>query len=377
MTGSKGVNIGNGHDQYYPVNTVPNNNLSTINSLSGSVNITGNAREVRDGVFLSNVSLIANAGCISINGTADGEFLWTGIGGVRLQNNVSLTSKNNSLSGINSISHGTDKAAGGVFNVGNFSFEGNTSMNFSAPETGGIVFLSGYSKAPVFHFINGTVSINASSESTQHRSQFSDAVISISAWSGTENIVEFNLSNAVLNISAVGKGLGGIASASDWDVGGRGYKFTGSGGVNIYGKSDSDTGVAVSAMNNTGLTGTFSVTGVSNSGAGVSVDGGGGHVSFGNATINGISDSGSGIVLGDNTNIINTTLCGTSNTSAGINIDGNNVNISNGSTLNGTSDSGAGVQLSGGTNYTIDGTTVTGQSSSGDGVSVGGSLNIT
>ncbi|ECB6686552.1 hypothetical protein DSB34_22765 [Salmonella enterica subsp. enterica] len=366
-------------------------NGKTITASNGNITINGYAVGSANGVSLNNVNLNASQGKISVTGTAGTKTdLYNGAGGIIIQNNVTFSSKENTINAYSP--HPTYGLAALVFvrNV-NARFIGDTTINTYADGNGGETYLStgilfsnlGPYKQTV-SFEKGQADINAAGG------------IGLMLASGVQNRPEIHVSDATLNINASSNRGPAIFSmeqaAGDGDaVQGSGYLFTGNGDVNIKGvttlKGPFDEygnvpGLQLRLFDNTGLKGNFSVYGESVDGPGILVDRNA-NFRVHNATITGTSQNGPGIQInaGDANhrpvvNLSGNTLTGTSATGTGININGNNVNITNGS-LNGTSGgSGNGVQLSGGSNFTVDGATVTGQSASGSGVKVGGNLTV-
>ncbi|EDZ9927792.1 filamentous hemagglutinin N-terminal domain-containing protein [Salmonella enterica] len=161
-----------------------------------------------------------------------------------------------------------------------------------------------------------------------------------------------------------------------------GIKFSGTGNVEVIGKSHQGTGVDSRYFDNRDFEGNFKINGVSESGEGVNLDSQL-NVHLHDAIIYGKSTSSAGvnIVTGDGkgveVNLGNNTVTGESETGAGIVINGKNITIKDG-TLKGTSASGEepGVSLVGGDNYVFDNVNVEGESKDGDGVSVGGVLKM-
>ncbi|EEL2206579.1 hypothetical protein G9J39_003407 [Salmonella enterica] len=366
-------------------------NGKTITANNGNITINGYAAGSANGVSLSNVNLNASQGKISVTGTAGTKTdVYSGAGGIIIQNNVTFSSKENTINAYSP--HPTYGLAALVFlrNV-NARFIGDTTINTYADGNGGESFMSTgilFSNPGPYRqtvsFEKGQADINAAGG------------IGLFLASGVQNRPEIHVSDATLNINASSNRGPAIFSmeqaAGDGDaVQGSGYLFTGNGDVNIKGvttlKGPFDEygnvpGLQLRLFDNTGLKGNFSVYGESVDGPGILVDRNA-NFRVHNATITGTSQNGPGIQInaGDANhrpvvNLSGNTLTGTSATGTGININGNNVNITNGS-LNGTSGgSGNGVQLSGGSNFTVDGATVTGQSASGSGVKVGGNLTV-
>lgn len=365
---------------------------SNLTATSGNISLNGNGTGTgNNGVTLANASLTALAGNINVTGVGDsGSYLAETGNGIMLTGNTTFKSTENTLNG--SYTGRTGTTAGGVVVYGNLnnrlstnvSFAGNTTINATSTGRSGMVFSGVFSPVFVIGFSNGTAVINAKTTDVK---DVTGGGVFIFQMVGTPRTVEVQVSNATLNINAEAKRVNGFSAYSDTDgpddlARKTGYKFTGEGNVNIHSVSDSGDGLDLRIVDNTGLTGNFTIIGESKSGTGVSVPEFA-NVSIVNATVTGISQDGTGIRInsGDTkykpqVNLNGNNLTGISNTSTGINITGNNVTITNG-TLNGTSSgSSAGVQLTGGSNYTVDGATVTGHSVAGHGVGVGGNLSV-
>ncbi|EMX9648077.1 hypothetical protein AAH559_005613, partial [Salmonella enterica] len=365
---------------------------SNITSDGGNISVTGNVAGLGrndDGVLLNNTYLQAKAGKIKVKGTTDGfsGFYNSSYGGVGLKGGVTFNSTLNTIDGehINgSLKH---SYAGVVFYAGDFNFINDTVINATADSYAGLLFDVGYSTVKL-NFHNGNNSIIADNKYGGGQEGYTGGV-GIVPWQGRPQSVVLNMDQANLNITASAITADGImayhpaGNVDNFDNSHKaGYVFSGSGDVNIKGISDSKDGVSLHVLDNTGLTGKFTVSGESNSGTGVIVPRYA-NVNVINATITGSSHSGAGIQINaadshtQRVNLSGNTLIGTSDTSNGIYINGNNVTITHG-TLNGTTTSGngAGVVITGGTNYTIDGANVTGQSANGAGVSVTGNLAV-
>ncbi|EDH5794407.1 hypothetical protein CB225_24260, partial [Salmonella enterica subsp. enterica serovar Newport] len=358
LTGGSGINLANGNISANTDITINASNggvtisgknnssgMACVTSTSGNISIYGNATErAQSGVSLTNAHLSAEKGSINVKGDTDAAgdpYKYTSKGGVSLSGTVNFSSTSNTVYGHNS--HSLNAATGGfvVNNDGAYTFSGNTSINGVGEQGYGVVFYVTSSTA-TFNFKSG-----------EYYSFDGSGVVGTYAppYAYGAKQIKFNVEEGTLNFSGKGTNGSGI-SGNDFSTFNTGYLFSGNGNVNIKGSSESGAGVDSRYLNNTGLTGCFTVTGESQSGTGVV------------------------IVYNTDWNVQNATITGTSATGTGINISGNKLYITN-VTLNGTSGgSGAGVQLTGGTNYTVDGATVSGQSQAGNGVSVGGNLSV-
>ncbi|EMF3576510.1 filamentous hemagglutinin N-terminal domain-containing protein, partial [Salmonella enterica] len=364
--------------------------IASITSDSGNISVTGNAAGLgrnKDGVLLNNTSLQAKAGKIKVKGTADG---LGSIGGVRLGGDVTFNSMLNTIDGAHVKGGIVNGIYGGVvFNAGSFDFINDTLINAATDRYAGLLINAMYSTTQI-NFHNGNASIIADNKYQGFQDGYTGGM-GIMPWAGKPQSIVLNMNNANLNITASAITADGIMAYHPRPNGDEerpensqnsGYVFSGSGDVNIKAISESGDGVSLRVLDNTGLTGKFTVSGESNSGTGVIVPRYA-NVNVINATITGSSHSGAGIQINaadshtKQVNLSGNTLFGTSDTSNGIYINGNNVTITHG-TLNGTTTSGngAGVVITGGTNYTIDGANVTGQSANGAGVSVTGNLAV-
>ncbi|HGB6406092.1 TPA: filamentous hemagglutinin N-terminal domain-containing protein [Salmonella enterica subsp. enterica serovar Oranienburg] len=319
--------------------------IADITSQSGNISIYGDGAGMnQQGVLLQGVNLTADRGSISVSGYGNvpaGTSHYAG--GVTLAGNVNFSSTSNNIYGHSSSADIFD--AGGVeFLPGVFDFSGNTAIKGVAENGAGVAFNLDY---PSTDFL-----INFSSGEHYSVDGSGKAGYFFSPWENKQRfrIVNVNVDGGTLNFS--GSGTSGLGfGANYYSTQDSGYRFTGSGNVNIKGTSVSGNGVDSRYLNNTGLTGNFTVTGESQSGTGINVS------------------------YNTDWNIQNATITGTSGSGTGINISGNILHVTN-VTLNGTSGgSGDGVQLTGGNNYIIDGVTVTGQSQDGSGVNISGTLN--
>ncbi|MFX15108.1 filamentous hemagglutinin N-terminal domain-containing protein, partial [Salmonella enterica] len=390
LTGNSSVNAVNDITLNASKGGVNINGQSTVNtvnisSVSGNIRIEGNGTGFnRDGVLISNASLNASQGGITVTGVADGSDQYLR-GGVKFTDTVNLTSQSNTINGTHQQGSSTINLAGVVINPGVYHFKGNTTINAVSDRYAGLAFNAVANRTNIT-FSDGSFNINATNNDTAGSSI---GGISIDSWMGYQTIINIQTLNGTLNISGQAKnreGISGVSSrysiAHPGDGSGyTGYVFTGNGTVNIKGISDSSTGVDMRYFDNTGMTGKFTITGESNTGNGVAFpqysD-----IRVVNATITGNSTRGTGILMnaGDRyskkIDLNGNTLIGTSESGAGINIRGNNVSITNG-TLNGTSSGAkAGVWLSGGSNYTVSNATIIGQSVDGNAVGVDGNLTM-
>ncbi|HFE7434991.1 TPA: hypothetical protein ACF99E_005082 [Salmonella enterica subsp. enterica serovar Newport] len=362
--------------------------LVNITSTSGNISIYGNATGTSlNGVLFRNAILGAEKGIINITGVGNHDSDYGDFGnGISLQGNTSFISMKNTLNG--SFTGPIRLTGGGIsfYNNARVQFSGDTILNATSTGDDGVLFAPIYNPDMVIGFSNGTAVINAEAQGIGRVNNTYGGALTVRTGLGHSAVVELHVSNATLNINGEGKAVNGFSSYADDDSSsdashGGGFKITGQGDVNIHGVSESGNGVDFRLLDNTGLTGNFTVNGESKSGTGVIIpeyD----NVNIHNATITGTSQTWTGIQInaGDKyshkVNLNGNTLTGTSGTGTGISVGGNNVTITNG-TLNGTSGgSGAGVELTGGTNYTVDGSTVQGSSQAGSGVSVGGNLSV-
>ncbi|HGB4916392.1 TPA: filamentous hemagglutinin N-terminal domain-containing protein [Salmonella enterica subsp. enterica serovar Welikade] len=381
--------------------------LANITSTSGNISVLGynSGTGSVTGVTLTNVSLNASQGNITVNGTTPGIF-----SGVRLTN-VSMTADKNKgyinvyaesqgyldsyaekgslyfagkgeFSAANLSFTGVNKRAGSYNSVGlafdkdsNISFSGNTTINATGGK--GMDVVGGGSLS----FSNGTSVINAKAEAEGGDDYYGQGAINFN-YIYNNPVLNLSVNNGDLSIIASSEGLKDVAAFNMAGLGtnaGNGIIFSGNGNVTLTGKSDGNTGLSAGMFNNEQLTGHLTINGQSSTGTGVLVNSSASSHLI-NASINGISQTGTGLLVttsgASSVNLNGNTLTGTSGTGTGISVSGNNVTITNG-TLNGTSGgSGAGVELTGGTNYTVDGATVQGSSQAGSGVSVGGNLSV-
>lgn len=372
-----------------------NNVKSRIASTNGSVNIAGSSSgKNKSGVDIADAEIKAVAGIVGVTGVSDAQCSNCGDfnAGIRLAGGVSFQSLQNHLMGSNNASIGHGGAVIGlIVNRAAVTFNGNTTIDALSDNGTGLMFNSEYdSKSASLNFIDGISFVNSITKSSGLRGEHGfkyPGGMSILSYAGQDRYVPISVLNGTLNIEASGNGTDGISSyglqgtALSSKARHAGYKFTGDGNVNIRGVSNSGNGVELRILDNSKLTGKFTVTGESKSGTGVIVTEWA-DVTVANAIITGTSQSGQGIHINARdtnsrqVNLNNNTLSGTSNSSAGIGINGNNVIITGGS-LEGTSKgSRAGVQLTGGSNFTLAGASVTGESVDGVGVSASGNLTV-
>ncbi|HGG5248970.1 TPA: beta strand repeat-containing protein [Salmonella enterica subsp. enterica serovar Paratyphi B] len=370
--------------------------IAKITSTAGNISISGNATgQQASGVSLTNTALTSPSGNINVSGVGDrGSYsmYYLNGGGVTLSGKTSFTSRHNILNGKNIAEKYQEQLFGiGLLGSADIIFTGDTDINAHSERGAGFLLNNGGDDEKLT-FLHGKATINATSNYDGSDDSKLDSVGGGMVLSGVEwesRTFDINVSDgASLNINAQTNAGNGIASFGfrkdgvDSIIRRSGFRFTGDGDVNIHSVSDSGDGLDLRVVDNTGLTGNFTVTGESKSGTGVSVPEFA-TVNVVNATVTGTSQDGTGIRVnsGDTkhkpqVNLNGNNLTGISDTSTGINITGNNVTITNG-TLNGTSSgNSAGVQLTGGSNYTVDGATVTGHSVAGHGVGVGGNLSV-
>ncbi|ECC2870005.1 filamentous hemagglutinin N-terminal domain-containing protein [Salmonella enterica subsp. enterica] len=383
---------------------------ANITSTNGNINITATGNQ--GGVVLKNVNLSATGAnkTISISGSTAArtypgdtfpDTLITGVG-VTMKKSVSFVASNTVINAKNTwqpedvtqVLSGQRASTGLVFSDSlDLSITGNATINASALAGGGILFqTAGNSENQhKISVTNGTLNINASTGDAPLSTGTGPAAImfenvyapnSVKFTLAGENAninINASATNATTNIVPAFAASHPEATGAKWK---NGFVFTGKGNVSVTGKANKGDGINARLLDNTGLTGKFTLLGESVSGNGVSFDRA---VNAGlvNANITGSSSTGAGVTIstGDSSSqkadLNMNTIIGTSATGPGIQINGDNVTITNG-TLKGsaTSGTGAGISLNGGNNYTLDGVTVTGQSADGTGVSVGGTLTV-
>ncbi|HCM1955427.1 TPA: hypothetical protein N3A08_004571, partial [Salmonella enterica subsp. salamae serovar 9,46:z4,z24:z39:z42] len=377
---------------------------TTLNASQGDITISGmNGGLDHAGVALGgNVSLLASQGNITIDGKSSSHGYYSpnadltrvyakvgDSGGVNFdKGNITFTAKNTEINalGVYGGNIGTNLAAGIVFNISsNVTFNGNATINASAPNAFGVWYYSSslYDTNYNLNVNDGNVdfNINGGKAGIGFDSQFLalNALYKVTYNVGSNASLHINASSTYGNAIESGSYLTNFPDPANGGSGG--MVFTGAGDVTFSGSSQSGNGVDIRYLDSTGLTGKMTVEGTSVSGNGVYVDRNTTY-KLKNATITGSSQSGSGILLSGTTvrkvDLNGNTLCGTTvSGAAGVSIAGNNTTITNG-TITGiaTGGSGSGVKLTGGSNYTVSGATVTGQSVNGPGVAVSGNLDV-
>ncbi|EGP1135928.1 hypothetical protein IV596_002347, partial [Salmonella enterica] len=358
---------------------------ANITSADGNITVSANNTLGGNGLVLSNTNLSA-ANQISVS--ADVSTAGSGWA-MTLTGNNTFSANHTLLSAINSGNAG----AGNYPTVGLwFTADSNTTFNgdatINAKGNTGIAFNSRADRSTTHNIYanNGRLSINAVTEADSRGWGLMPAGIVISNYYSSNTVV-FNLNNADLDIVADAtkstiEDVPGFAAHRGDGFPYNPFIFTGTGNVNVTGKSSMGDGVNLRYFDNTGLTGAMNISGTSVSGTGVNIDGRA-TIKAGlvNATVTGSSQSGVGVLVNvpkDDSvvNLGNNTITGTSDSFTGILVGGSNISITNGA-LNGTSGgSGTGVSLSGGTDYVIDGATVTGTSADGTGVNASGNLSV-
>ncbi|EGS9943925.1 hypothetical protein I3F86_004626, partial [Salmonella enterica] len=377
--------------------------VSTIKSTAGDINVTAsnlNSGWVT-GIWVTNTSMLAGSGNISINGTTPGVY-----SGVRLLNsnitansingtidiygksagtddgygekgsvyfsaNNNFTAKNINITGKNT--HEVYAGAGMSFDAGSrTSFYGNANV-LGYGESNGIT----YRNSIVLDFYGGKASISGYStgKGGGDSSYVSSGILAVAIYAIP--VLNINLNNTDINLLAdVSSTLGYKVQAFNLNA-----KFNGRGNVSVSGIATDGDALSTRMFSNTDLVGNVSLSGKSDSGTGVLFQGNQANGNLINASITGFSNTGAGVVIDTSNknsvvNLNSNTIVGASNTSGGISINGYNVNITNGS-LNGTSNgTGAGITLTGGTNYTLSGANVSGQSANGSGIAVSGNLSV-
>ncbi|EAA7203506.1 hypothetical protein OT59_25865, partial [Salmonella enterica subsp. enterica serovar Newport] len=378
---------------------------ANIASTDGNVTVDGiaSAQSIA-GLRLRDVSISAKQGEITITGNSSFDSPQsTGskaqIGAVVIDGSISLESQCNILNARNTwITGDVAKvkqipATALLFGTDSSLFMTGTSfINARASAGAGIVFDSGYgAKSNTISIVNGDLHINASTGDAPLTNITAVGAITINNTYNDPSIpVYIILDNANVSIEADASGainnpVYGFAASSPVATGsGRsnGFVFKGSGNVIVKGRAAKGDGVNARLLNNTGLSGSFSVQGESDSGSGVSFDGGVNAALVG-AEIRGESKSGAGIAIqtwnkaAKGADLRGSNLNGISETGAGIQLTGNNITLTSG-TLTGTATSGngSGVVLTGGSNYTLDGASVTGTAADGSGIAVNGTLTV-
>ncbi|HCL5272336.1 TPA: S-layer family protein, partial [Salmonella enterica] len=360
-------------------------NLKDITSDSGNISINGYSVGAGDsdsdeyekyktsGVTLDNVNLTASAGKINVTGVSDASYgdmsssgIFTSAGGILFLHNVSLNSTHNTLDGRD-VRQGDQEAqleqqGGIVVNPGTFNFIGDTDINAHSERGAGLLGNLIASSATL-NFQNGNATINATTNGTLSDSAVI-AGISFVNWVYPGNL-KFNVDNASLAINAEGKNVNGFSPGA---IASKTYQFSGNGNVSVHGSSETATGLSISHMDNSGLTGSLTLSGESESGRGVELGEG---VSLTNATVSGSSQSGTGLQV-NGSNISDSTLSGDTVDGNGVSVSGN-VSTTNTTVTGNASGSGNGVNLAG----NVTGGTVNGNAANGTGVNVSGDTILT
>ncbi|HIB1617253.1 TPA: filamentous hemagglutinin N-terminal domain-containing protein, partial [Salmonella enterica subsp. enterica serovar Muenchen] len=253
---------------------------------------------------------------------------------------------------INGISKGSAPIDAGIY------YNGNTDITFSGGNS--VLNGTGYNES------NGIIGVFDSSAGKRGFSR---------------NIILKN--NANLNVNLKSDNATSLlqVDGSDSNTYSVGFVFSGQGNVSINAHNNSSTNASLrlNLLDNTKLSGNFSVNAVNDTGNGVEIPG---YINANliNATINGSSGgSGAGVIINETKgriNFGNNSVTGISKRGDGINIKGSNVNLTGG-TLNGTSVSGAGVRLTGVSNYVLDSITVNGISADGPAIVLSGNITQT
>ncbi|EBS2367794.1 hypothetical protein DQJ78_25630, partial [Salmonella enterica subsp. enterica serovar Newport] len=292
---------------------------ANIASTDGNVTVDGiaSAQSIA-GLRLRDVSISAKQGEITITGNSSFDSPQsTGskaqIGAVVIDGSISLESQCNILNARNTwITGDVAKvkqipATALLFGTDSSLFMTGTSfINARASAGAGIVFDSGYgAKSNTISIVNGDLHINASTGDAPLTNITAVGAITINNTYNDPSIpVYIILDNANVSIEADASGainnpVYGFAASSPVATGsGRsnGFVFKGSGNVIVKGRAAKGDGVNARLLNNTGLSGSFSVQGESDSGSGVSFDGGVNAALVG-AEIRGESKSGAGIAI--------------------------------------------------------------------------------
>ncbi|EMJ2324908.1 hypothetical protein V7L32_005463, partial [Salmonella enterica] len=367
-----------------------------VSALKGDITVDGKTEGKKSGVYFGNVSMAASTETGQINVTAES----TGIFDDYQEYGSLLLGPGNKFTantmGFNGVNKGGRLGSGVAFANPDGAFPGNPesifngNVNITGTGGRGISFRNTSLK-----FENGNVAIKGVSDKKYdqvNKWQGAGAIYFDGVNSGTSTKFNVALEDARLTMEAdstraqfpTSDGVGAFAisgvQADTYLV--PGIKFSGTGSVEVIGKSRQGTGVDSRYFDNMGFEGDFKINGVSESGEGVNLDSKL-NVHLHDAIINGKSKSSAGvnIVTGDGegveVNLGNNTITGESETGAGIVINGKNITIKDG-TLKGTSASGEepGVSLVGGDNYVFDHVNVEGESKDGDGVSVRGALKV-
>nr|EGA8138178.1 filamentous hemagglutinin N-terminal domain-containing protein [Salmonella enterica] len=367
-----------------------------VSALKGDITVDGKTEGKYSGVYFGNVSMVASAETGQINVSAES----TGIFDDYREYGSLLLGPGNKFTankmGFNGVNKGGKLGSGVAFANPDGAFPGNPesifngNVNITGTGGRGISF-----RNTSLNFKNGNVAIKGVSDKKYdkvNKWQGAGAIYFDGVNSGTSTKFNVALEDARLTMEAdstgaqfpTSDGVGAFAisgvQADTYLV--PGIKFSGTGSVEVIGKSRQGTGVDSRYFDNRDFEGDFKINGVSESGAGVNLDSKL-NVHLHDAIIYGKSESSAGvnIVTGDGegveVNLGNNTITGESDTGAGIVINGKNITIKDG-ILKGTSASGEepGVSLVGGDNYVFDKVNVEGESENGDGVSVGGTLKM-
>lgn len=331
---------------------------------------------VESGVELTNVILHAKKGNIDVLG--QGTFTPPGAydqrGAVTISGSSSFDSLNTRIMGTNTGGadpHSYVSPIGvtlGNYGYVNLNFSGGT-VSIKGSAVNGVGVLWGVTGDGGTHVINvdsKSFTIEGKTQARKGADGVAPAGIAFINFGPPVKAV-FNLKNNA-SVSLVGD-----ASAAN-DVYGittnsyrNQYVFRGEGNVSITGKSNDNTAVNISGIDNTGLNGSMSIAGESVSGKGVNfrtwnkIDQ---LIDLVNATVTGTSQSGTGIVIeasNGHTNLTSVTMNGRSDNGDGFSIEGKNLTIKD-SFLYGTS-KGTGGELKG--NLNIARTVIKGTSTGG------------
>ncbi|EHV3449379.1 filamentous hemagglutinin N-terminal domain-containing protein [Salmonella enterica] len=389
-TGSVSVIAGGGDTAVKLVRT-------DVSALKGNITVDGETEGKYSGVRFIHVNMAASTetGQINVSAESKGYFDdYQEYGSLLLGPGNKFTAN---TMGFNGVNKGGKWGSGVAFANPDYAFPGNPesifngNVNITGTGGRGISFRNTSLK-----FENGNVAIKGVSDKTYDKVDkwqgagaiYFDGVNYTST--GTKFNVELDHADLTMEADSTGAqfptsdGVGAFAisgvQADTYLV--PGIKFSGTGNVEVIGKSRQGTGVDSRYFDNRDFEGNFKINGVSESGEGVNLDSQL-NVHLHDAIIYGKSESSAGvnIVTGDGkgveVNLGNNTITGESDTGAGIVINGKNITIKNG-TLKGTSASGEepGVSLVGGDNYVFDKVNVEGESENGDGVSVRGTLKM-
>ncbi|EAY7317846.1 filamentous hemagglutinin N-terminal domain-containing protein, partial [Salmonella enterica] len=340
---------------------------ANLTSAEGNITVDGVASSKElGGLELRDVSISATQGRITVTGSSAFDspqsiYIGEQVGAVVIAGSVSFESLSNILNARNTWVSGDVAqvkqmpATALLFKYNSSLFmEGTSFVNAHASAGAGIVFDSyDVPSSNTISIANGDLHINASTGDAPQTNTTAVGAVTINN-TYTSIPVYIVLDNANVTIEADASGatnnrVYGFA-ASSWGATStrhsNGFVFKGSGNVIVKGKAAKGDGVNARLLNNTGLSGSFSVQGESDSGNGVSFDGGVNAALVG-AEIIGESKSGAGIAISawhqaaKGADLRGSILNGISETGAGIQLTGNNITLTSG-TLTGTATSGNG-----------------------------------